>query len=170
MKYRIDEAKSKIEFKATAPFHKFKGWSEKGFEGEIDIDFKNNIINDIEVIIKTEFFETGDKLKNHEMQKYIKSNKIPNASFKLSEFKKMIKLEVYPDAESYEIIVIGVLSFMNIERELELNIKASKTEDRLYADVYFDWSFKNYKLKPPHILFIKLKDIVNISAYLEFLK
>ena len=168
MIYKIDEEKSKVEFTATAPFHKFKGWSETGFDGEIDINFEENIINNIKVIIKTEFFETGDKLKNKEMQKYIKSNIMPATSFKMTEFKKIVKLNTYPDAESYDIEVLGILCFMDIKRKLKLNIKASKTENKLYADVSFDWSFKNYGLKPPQILFIKVKDIVKVSAYMEF--
>ncbi len=170
MIYKLDTQKSKIEFTATAPFHKFKGWAEKGLDGYIDIDFENNIINDINVIIKTEYFETGDKLKDKEMQKYIKSNIMPDSYFKLTEFRKITKTDVYPDAESYDISVTGILSFMDTERKLDLQIKASKADNRLYADVSFDWSFKNYALKPPHILFIKVKDTVKISAYLEFIE
>jgi polyisoprenoid-binding protein YceI len=170
MIYTLNNKNSKIEFMATAPFHKFKGWSKKGFEGKLDIDFENNIINDINIVIKTEYFETGDRLKNKEMQKYIKSNLIPDSSFKLLNFKKMNQTSSSSNKTSYNILVDGLLSFMDIKREIELNIHAYKMDEYLFADVTFDWSFKNYGLKPPQILFIKVKDIVKISAHLEFIE
>lgn len=164
MIYKINSSKSRVEFLAKAPLHKFKGWVEDGFEGEIDIDFENNIIEDINIVVKTEFFDTGERLKNKEMHKYIKNKEITETSFTLKEFKKMKKKK----DDSYDISLLGVLNFMNIERDLDLNIKARKIDNKLTANVSFDWSFKNFALKPPQILFIKVKDIVRISVDLEF--
>ena len=164
MIYKVDSSKSKVEFLALAPLHKFKGWVEEGFEGEIDIDFDENIIKDIEVIVKTEFFDTGDRFKNREMHKYIQKKKIPQASFTLEDFESMNDL----GSNKYDVSLSGILKFMDIERDLVLNIKATKSENRLIADLNFEWSFKNYGLKPPQILFIKVKDIVKISAHVEF--
>jgi len=164
MIYKIDSSKSKVEFLAKAPLHKFKGWIEDGFEGEIDIDFENNTIEKINIIVKTEFFDTGDRLKNGEMHKYIKNKEITETSFTLKKFKKMKEKKT----DSYDISLLGILNFMDIERDVELSIKAKKIDNRLIANVSFDWSFKNFGLKPPQILFIKVKDVVKISVDLEF--
>jgi len=163
MRFKIKED-SKVDFLAYAPLHKFRGNIEEGFSGSIEIDFEKKEITEIDIVVETKFFKTGDFLKDKEMHKYISSKKIKTASFKLKKFKKMKKLK----KENYQIELIGVLKFMDIERDLDLKFTIEKKEDSIETVFKFVWSFKNYGLEPPHLLFIKVKDKVDITAILSF--
>ena len=153
-----------IDFLAYAPLHKFKGKVDNGLNGKINIDFDKNEIIDVNISIQTEFFDTGDFFKNKEMHKYIDSKNIETVSFKLKKFKSMKKLK----GDTYQIALIGILKFMNIERDLELKFQIEKKEDKIFTKLKFVWSFKNYGLKPPQLLFIKVKDKLDIIVNFEF--
>ena len=163
MKYLIKD-ESIVNFIAYAPLHKFRGKVEDGFSGFIDIDLEKNTLKEIDIEVKTEFFTTGDKLKDKELHKYISSEDIKVASFKSKELRSFKKVK----DNIYQIDLLGVLNFMNIERDLKLKFKIVHKEDSIYTELDFNWSFKNFGLKAPQLLFLKVKDKVSISLKFNF--
>ena len=163
MKYLIKE-NSIANFIAYAPLHKFKGRVEDGFSGFIDINLEKNDIKEIDIEVKTKFFTTGDKLKDIELHKYISSKKIEVATFKLKKLKSFKKVK----DNIYQIDLLGILNFMNIERDLRLKFKIEYKDNLIYTKLNFDWSFKNYGFKAPQLLFLKVKDKVSINLELNF--
>ncbi len=127
-----------VDFTAYAPLHTFRGWTNKGVEARMDIDFENLTIIRAKAVAQVSCFDTGDKLKNLAMMEYIRWKKIPEASLEMTEAEEFTNLP---------------LSFTIIRKDQGIKV-----------DLAFKWSFKAYGLKAPQLLFLKVRDIVDIKG------
>jgi len=163
MQYKLN-GNSRVDFTAYAPLHTFKGWAEDGFTGSATVDFASLRMQHIEAALQTLCFETGDAERNKAMKDFFSLEKHPQTSFVMTECR-----EFQQAAEnSYRITVLGILDFAGIRRQLPLCCTLEKEPERLLCNLKFTWSFKAYGLKAPRLLFLTLRDIVHISACLEF--
>ncbi len=162
MKYEITD-KSQVDFVAYAPMHTFKGWSVEGITGIFDIDFENLVIHQIEAVALNEFFDTGYDDRNKAMVDFFKFDKNRESSFVMTECKEFKVI----GEDKYRITVLGVLDFVGIRRQLPITCTLRKEGDNVKVDLKFKWSFKAFGIKAPRLLFLTVRDIVDISANLD---
>ncbi|PID77140.1 MAG: hypothetical protein CSB24_02895 [Deltaproteobacteria bacterium] len=161
MKFEITD-KSRVDFVAYAPMHTFKGWSIKGLSGQFDIDFDGLAINKLEAAALNEFFDTGDASRNKAMVDFFKFDQNKESSFEMTEFRDFEKT----GDNQYRVTVIGILDFVGIKRQLPVTMNFTRTDDELKVSLKLKWSFKGFGIKAPRLLFLTVRDIVDISAEL----
>jgi polyisoprenoid-binding protein YceI len=164
MKFLLNEEASRVDFIAYAPMHKFKGWATKKLTGSLEIDFDNLNLANIQAMVETSCLDTGDDSKNKAMVEYFSLDKHPQASFIMTECKEFSKEK----DNLYKITVLGILGFAGIRRQLPITCTLNHTDKQLSLDLQFKWSFKAYGIAPPTLLFLKVRDIVDIKARLFF--
>lgn len=163
MKYTLTN-NSRVAFTAYAPMHAFKGWAAEGLHGSLKIEFDNLEIRNIVVISEISCFDTGDPERNRAMNNFFSLEKHPEASFVMTECREFCRL----DNGRYRITVQGVLELAGIRRQLPITFMIQPDEAQIQLDLEFKWSFKAYGLKAPRLLFLTVRDIVDIKAHLEF--
>lgn len=156
---------SRVDFTAYAPMHTFKGWAVKDLFGSIDIDFHRLELHYVKASVETIGFDTGNREKNEAMQEYFGLDRHPITDFTMTECREFCKR----GDNSYQITVLGVLQFAGICRQLPITLRLNRDEEQLYLDLNFKWSFKAYGMKAPRLLFMNVRDIVDITAHLEFI-
>ncbi len=149
-----------VDFTAYPPLHTFKGWTNKKIEARMDIDFDNLTIVKANAVAKTACFDTGDKSRNRAMMDYIRAEKIPSASLEMTQVEEFTAM----DAFRYKVSIRADLSFMGIKRNLPLSFTITRKDGGIRVDLFFKWSFQAYGLKPPQLLFLKVRDIVDIKG------
>lgn len=164
MEYILNEKDSRANFIAYAPMHKFAGWVKEGLQGSVDVDLDNLQLLNIEAVARTSKFDTGDTERNKAMDDYFSLPDHPETSFVMTECKSFKK----KSSGVYSLTVLGILTFAGIRRQLPINCIMKKVDDKVILDLAFKWSFKAYGMKVPRLLFLTVKDIVDIDAHLEF--
>lgn len=164
MNYIIDEEKSKAIFIAYAPMHKFKGWVAKGLKGILELDTENFSIENIVASAQTQFFDTGDADKNKAMVDYFDLSTNSETSFTMTGLQGIQSVA----DDKYRAKILGILDFAGIRRQLPVTCVIQKQDTRIIFDISLKWSFKAYGLKRPQLLFLTVRDIVDINAHLEF--
>ncbi len=154
---------SRTDFTAYAPMHKFKGWAVEGITGCFDIDFETMAVKQIEAYALNEFFDTGYADRNKAMVEFFNFKKNKQSSFIMTECREFKKLS----GTKYKITMLGVLEFVGIRRQLPITCTLTRNKNLLNASMSVKWSFKAYGIKAPQLLFLKVRDIVDISADLE---
>lgn len=157
-----------VHFTAYAPLHTFKGWTCKEVEAQIGIDFDALTIDFAKARAKTACFDTGDAERNKAMFDYMQIDKAPEASIELTTIKSFTRT----DDTRYKVEVLAVLEFMGQARQLPLNFVITRSADKMEFSIALDfkWSFKAFGLKAPSLLFLKVRDIVDISGKGRFIK
>lgn len=155
-----------VHFIAYAPLHTFKGWTCKEVEAQISIDFDAQTIAFAKARAKTRCFDTGHPDRNKAMADYLKIDQHPEAAIELTEVKSFARM----DDIRYKAEVLAVLEFMGQVRQLPLNFIITRSADNMgfSIDLDFKWSFKAFGLKAPSLLFLTVRDIVDISGKGEF--
>lgn len=165
MKYKVTD-KSRVDFTAQAPMHTFKGWASKSMQGEITIDFDSLELQHIEVAVETNSFDTGDADKNKAMKDFFNLESHPQASFIMTECCEFCRMA----DNSYKMTVLGILELAGIRRQLPITCMLTNNNEQIDINLQFKWSFKAYGMKAPRLLFMTVRDIVDIKAHLEFAK
>lgn len=165
MKYLLTQ-NSRINFTAHAPLHSFKGWAARGLEGRMEIDFEACLLEQTRITLATRWFDTGDIHKNRAMQDFFHLAEHPQAGFVMTECREFNRLE----ENRFRITVLGILDFAGIRRQMVITSLLTRTGDLISMDLRFKWSFTAFGLKPPRLLFLTVRDIVDIQAHLEFRK
>nr|WP_321400894.1 hypothetical protein [uncultured Desulfobacter sp.] len=154
-----------VGFTAYAPLHTFKGWTRQGVEAQMGIDFEAKSISYARASAKTVFFDTGFKDRNKAMADYMQIREYPESSIELSEVKKFNRL----DDSRYQINALAVLEFMGQRRQLPVDFSIVRDDHGFSIDLDYKWSFKAYGLKAPRLLFLAVRDIVDISGKGKFI-
>ncbi len=126
----------------------------------MDIDFENLTIVRAKAVAQVSCFDTGDKLKNLAMMEYIRWKKIPEASVEMTQMEEFTPI----DESRYKVSIQAVLTFMGIQRTIPLTFSIVRKDEGIKVDLVFKWSFKAYGLKAPQLLFLKVRDIVDIKG------
>jgi len=157
-----------VRFTAYAPLHTFKGWTCKAVEAQMGIDFDSQTIAFARARAKTRYFDTGHADRNKAMSDYMQIDKYPEASIELTEVKSFTRM----DDTRYKVDVLVALEFMGQARQLPLNFVITRSADNQGFSITLDfkWSFKAFGLKAPSLLFLTVRDIVDISGKGEFSK
>jgi len=155
---------NRVDFTAYAPMHKFRGWALEGLKGSMELDPDSLELRHVEAVLDTGCLDTGNLEKNRAMQDYFSMDKHPEMSFILTE---CLKVRPLSDG-SYRVSVLGILELAGIRRQLPISCAAKMVDEKILVNLQFKWSFKAYGLKAPQLLFLTVRDIVDIQAQLEF--
>lgn len=155
---------NRVDFTAYAPMHKFKGWALRGLKGSMEVDLETLKLEHVEAALETSFLDTGDTGKNRAMKDYFSLESHPEMSFALTKCREICRL----DNCNCRVLVLGVLELAGIRRQLPITCVARMDDEMILVDLQFKWSFKAYGLKAPKLLFLMVRDIVDINAHLEF--
>ena len=153
-----------VGFTAYAPLHTFKGWARQGVEAQIGINFEAGTISYARARAQTGCFDTGFADRNKAMADYMQIDKYPESSIELTEVKAFTRL----DDIRFQIDALVVLEFVGQRRQLPVSFFITRDHSGFAIDLDFKWSFKAYGLKAPSLLFLTVRDIVNISGKGEF--
>jgi len=164
LNYLLDVKNSKSAFVAYAPMHKFKGWVEEGLEGSLEVDSETFTITQMVALAQTSKFDTGDGDRNKAMEDYFELKINKETSFKMTELRALKSV----GKQKYKATLVGILDFAGIRRQLPIVCDVQHKGERIIFDMAVKWSFKAYGLKVPTLLFLKVRDIVDITAHLEF--
>lgn len=163
MKYTITD-KSRVDFTAKAPMHTFKGWAAEGMTGAIEIDFDSLQLQHIEVFVDANSFDTGDAEKNIAMKGFFNLESHSEASFVMTGCREFCRVA----DNSFKMTVLGILELAGIRRQLPITCMLTNNDKQVDIDLQFKWSFKAYGMKAPRLLFMTVRDIVDIKADLKF--
>lgn len=144
--------------------HAFKGWVEKGLAGVLEFDREAETISAITATAESDRFETGDAERNKAMEEFFDLKAHPETSFILTECRDFKVIT----EKRYQATIIGILEFAGIRRQLPIACSIAEQGNRILFDISLKWSFKAFGLKSPRLLFLTVRDIVNINAHLEF--
>ncbi len=162
MKYTIEPERSRASFVAYAPMHKFKGWTTDSILGQVEVDFDKGEITNFVAKAATMEFETGDVSRNKAMQDFFSFTKYPETSFHTT---KPVTLKKRGNKWQGEIV--GILELAGVRRQLPVNCILYKEDGLPVFEFSLKWSFKAFGMKVPRLLFLTVRDIVDISAVLR---
>jgi polyisoprenoid-binding protein YceI len=145
--------------------HIFKGWANCGLTGNMEIDFEALSLVSVDAVLDTCCLDTGDKEKNKAMRDFFNLDNHPESRFMMTQCLEFCRLK---KDGGYRITVQGILDFAGIRRQLPITANISTDGKKINMDLQFKWSFRAYGLKPPRLLFMSVRDIVDIKAHLEF--
>ncbi len=165
MKYALTP-NYRVEFTAFAPMHTFKAWCMENVTAEVEIDFDTLSLHKIHAVAKVSSFTTGDALRNQAMWTYMVTDRFAEASIEMTKCKEFIKLK----SGAYRVSVLTVLEFMGIRRQLPITFYAVPFDEGMKIETAFNWSFKAFGLKPPRLLFLTVRDSVEIKGWGHFEK
>jgi polyisoprenoid-binding protein YceI len=168
LKYVLTD-ESRVDFIAHAPLHAFKGWAVRGLTGLADLDAAACRLHDVRAAVETRCFDTGDAERNRAMERFFSLDAHPQASFVCGECREFSVLQNKGGGNVHRVTVVGVLDFAGVRRQLPVTGTMRVNDGRLVWDLRFKWSFKAYGLKPPRLLFLTVRDIVDVKAHLEFI-
>ncbi len=162
MKYTIDSARSRASFIAYAPMHKFKGWTTSSISGQVEVNPETGEIAHFSAQAATMEFETGDVSRNQAMQEYFSFAKYPETSFHTTESVTLKKR-----GDKWQGEIVGILELAGVRRQLPVNCILYMEEGLPVFEFSLKWSFKAFGMKVPRLLFLTVRDIVDISAVLR---
>ena len=158
MKYTLAPG-YRVDFIAHAPLHKFKGWVTREVEAQIDIDVLNQRF-DVTAFGPVQSFDTGNKQKNRAVMDFMMPGKFPNACVDVNQCTNFKEI----GENRYQITVLMILEIMGIRRQMPVTFTAVQEDESFFIEAAFKWSFSAYGLKAPRLLFLKVRDIVDIKA------
>ncbi len=153
-----------VGFTAYAPLHTFKGWARQGIEAQMGINFDAGTISYARASAQTRYFDTGFNDRNKAMTDYMQIEKYPESSIELTQVKAFTRA----NDTRFQIKALAVLRFMGQQRQLPISFIIMRNHIGFSIDLDFKWSFKAYDLKAPRLLFLRVRDIVDISGKGEF--
>ena len=116
---------------------------------------------DVEIDLKVSSFKFKKALmQTHFNEKYIESNKYPNAHFK-GKFKDNVDLE---KDGIYNLILEGRFSIHGVERPKTINCSILVRDKNITFETAFKLMSADYKIKAPDIIYRKVGQEVNIDA------
>ncbi len=163
MKYTIDTEKSEADFTAFAPMHKFKGTVSGCITGGVEFDSEECKLSSFTAEADTTAFTTGDAERNKAMQDFFDFPAHPKAGFTLKNPAILTK----KDEDEYSGTLQGELEFAGITRDVPLSCFLRRNKSgKLVLGLSLKWSFKTFGIKAPRLLFLTVKDEVEINASL----
>ena len=71
------------------------------------------------------------------------------------------------NGEHYKASVLGVLEIGGSRRQLPLKFNLVKNREDVELNLALKWSFKAFGFQAPKLLFLKVRDIVDITSHLK---
>ncbi len=162
MRYTIEPERSRASFVAYAPMHKFKGWTTNSIIGQVEADAASGEIRSFLAKAATMEFETGDSSRNKAMRDYFSFTRYPETSFHTTA-----PVTLKKRGNKWQGEITGILELAGVCRQLPVNCILYMEEGLPVFEFFLKWSFAAFGMKVPRLLFLTVRDIVDISAVLR---
>ena len=150
--------------------------------GEVEF-YTETVMSDIEAVTKTAVvkleLQTGnfeatvniqsfefeyDAMQEHFNEKYMESNKFPQATFK-----GKIVQDISNITDEMEVDAIGKMTIHGVSNEIKVKVNISEKEGYTVVKCKIPVTFKDYKVEDPSILSKSVaKDVlINVNVYLK---
>ena len=154
-RYTLNAPESRLQIVAYAPMHRVEIESS-GLSGWIELDVEAGQVTGGEIVAPLSDLTGGDRTKDRELNKFLKTRQHGSATLTLAPS------DLTVDGSNVSFDVTGDMAFQG--RTIPVNVRASGTlsDGGIRGDARFSWKLTNMGLKPPKLLFIKVKDDIDL--------
>ncbi len=149
----------KAIFKSKVPLHNFTGSSEN-LVGMIKLEDMS-----VDFYLDLETLDTGNGKRDKDMKLTLETEKHP-----FGEFFGKITTDFDPELSTeQDVTVVGNFTIHGITQEVEINGTLTATDDGLLVKAAWILNLKDYEIRPPKLLFVKVdeKQEIEIEALLK---
>jgi len=115
-----------------------------------------------ELSLDMRLFDAGDALKNRKLRKDLAVDSHPKASFELLSVENIVGAENAPRAT-----LRGRLSWRDRTLEIPAQASGTLTEDALAVSARFSFDMREFGVKPPRFLMLKVDETVEVEVQLR---
>lgn len=160
-KYRA--VSGEIVFTAFSSLHNLVARSST-ISGQATGDIEAPSIMMVSLDVESGSFTSGDRLKDYATRDYLDYRKFPTISFKSEEIKvRRTAVRQFQSEISGQLTIMEATRPINVRSEIRVD-----DEGRIYGQCAFRISLSDFGLKPPKILFLSIKNFMEIQASLSF--
>jgi len=159
--FHVDkEADNEVRFTSKTQIHEFDG-----ITSEIDgyVLLKDDGTNEFYFEIPLETFDTGIGLRNRHMREnYLETEKYPYGIYNgnISEYEEI--------GDTLHVKTIGAMTVHGIENKMAASVKMIKTLKGYQGLSSFTINLKDYKIKVPSVMVMKLNENIDIKVRIFF--
>ncbi|PHO16574.1 YceI family protein [Malaciobacter halophilus] len=133
--------------------------STKNITSHLSIDKNIDSLKGI-ILLNTLSLHSNNQERDFSMYEVLNSSKFPRIFFKIISIKKLKK--------SYELK--GFLTLNGIEKQLTTSAQIKQENEKLVLDGNFFIKLTSFNIQPPSLLFLKVRDKIDISYHLNYIK
>jgi polyisoprenoid-binding protein YceI len=133
--------------------------STKNITSHLSIDKNIDSLKGI-IFLNTLSLHSNNQERDFSMYEVLNSSKFPRIIFKIISIKKLKK--------SYELK--GFLTLNGIEKQLTTIAQIKQENEKLVLDGNFFIKLTSFNIQPPSLLFLKVRDKIDISYHLNYIK
>ena len=152
---KIDNSISSISYSGTHFLHNWDATNEN-ISGLIELN--DNQISKIGVIAKVKDFKSGNSSLDSNSYRVLEALRIPNIFFRSSEIVDSLDL----------INVSGIISFHDIEKDLNVLLNKSTEKDKISLSGKFLINLSDFNVERPSLLLQKINNEIEIHINLIF--
>lgn len=150
----IDARASSIRFSGKSTLHDFHGKAGT-VSGRLTFP-QGSLVAAGEAAVPILSLGTGNRTMDKNMYAMFEAKTFPEISFKISS----VDLSGAREGGNIQVVARGVLTMHGVSREVSVPVKVRLDQGRYVCEGDFPVSLKDFKLKAPRMLFIKVADQV----------
>jgi len=152
-----DKSQSTISYVMHHPLQTFSAIS-KDVTSIILTDEKRNVINQVDVLVKINSFDSKNAKRDSRIVECTEAMKFPNVSFTSNSI----------SLENNKMIVRGTLNFHGIDQLIAFEITKKTIDNKTEVTGNFNVQMTQFKIKPPSLMGIAADDDIKMSFKLFF--
>lgn len=162
-RYAVSPGESSLTFEARSTLHGLHG-KATGLDGFVELSWDGGgalvagAAPKMHVEFPVEQLRSGNAMQDREMWKVIDSKRFPRISADLRE--------VRPGAASGRYAASGDVTMAGRSRRYDGEFSLSRSEDQLTIDGELNVDIRDFGLKPPNLLVIKVEPVVRVRLHL----
>jgi polyisoprenoid-binding protein YceI len=144
--YEAIKGESSLTYVLRHPMHLIKGVN-RDFECTVDLT-EDTVSSVIRVSSRVGDFDSGNSSRDSHALEAVEAMKFPRVTFASRTVRR--------DSAGYT--VAGDLTFHGVTRPVEMRVVPGEAKDRITIKGAFTIKLSDYGVKPPGVLFVKIKD------------
>ena len=142
------------EFKSRVPLHSFTGVSD------LLVGAINLADSTVDFYLDLTTLKTGIGKRDKDMRITLETDELPFAEF----YGKMVTLFDPESEQSQEVRVDGIFTIHGISKDISVTATLTMHGDGLHASASWKLNLRDYNIKPPRLLFIKVDEVQELSV------
>ncbi|MEM6646538.1 MAG: YceI family protein [Bacteroidota bacterium] len=158
----VDTEASMLEYRGRHPSHNWRGTS-RSVTGEVAYDAANPAASRIMISAPIASFDSGNGTRDANMRKLLNEPENPNVTF-TSESVEVTASSTTDEGYVGTWQVAGTLDFNGQRRPLTIEVEVTVSGGLLRAVAAFPVSLTAYEVKRPKLLFVPMRDTLEMEA------
>jgi len=158
----VDTEASMLEYRGRHPSHNWRGTSRR-VTGEVVYDAANPAASRIMISAPIASFDSGNGTRDANMRKLLNEPENPNVTF-TSETVKVTTSRTTDEGHAGTWQVSGTLDFNGQRRPLTIPVEVTVSGGQLRAVAAFPVSLTAHEVKRPKLLFVPMRDTLEMEA------